>query len=198
MKNKELILEIQKDVQAMLSKERYKHSLGVMKRAEKLATIYNENIEIAKMVGLAHDIAKEMPKEEKLKYINKNKIDIDEIEKENVGLLHGKIGADICKKRYNFSIKMQKAIIYHTTGNPDMDNLAKIIYLADKTEENRKQENYDVEKIRKLSDEDINKAMLEMLEESINFNIKKRRLIHPDSILTRNCILLEYNRTEKA
>ena len=145
-KTEELLNEINEDIKKELSEERYKHSVGVMKKAEELAKIYRVNISEAKLVGLAHDIAKEMPKEAKFKYVEEKNIKIDEIEKINIGLLHGKIGADICKKRYDFSTDMQKAIEYHTTGNPNMNMLAKIIFVADKTEEGRSYSNAERQK----------------------------------------------------
>ena len=180
--------EILRDVKNTLSEKRYIHSVGVMKQAEYLAKKHGQDIEIAKVVGIAHDIAKEIPEEEKLVYVKENNIEIDEIEKVNVGLLHAKIGADICKKKYNFTEEMQNAIKYHTTGNENMDTLAKIIFVADKTEENRKYD--DLETVRKLADEDLDKCILYILDYMLVDNVKKQKLIHPDSIKIRNKIML--------
>ena len=188
-----LLVKIDADVKQALSEKRYKHSVGVMKKAEELAKIYDIDVNTAKLVGLAHDIGKELTKEEKLEYVKENNIEIDEIEKINVGLLHGKIGADICKKRYGFTAQMQDAIKYHTTGNEKMDLLAKIIFVADKIEENRNYENEEKQKsleyARQLAKEDINKAVLLEIDESLVYTIKKHDLIHPDSVLTRNKLL---------
>lgn len=183
--------QIIEDVRNVLSEKRFIHSLGVMKKAEELAKIYDVDVEIAKKVGIAHDIAKEMSKEESLLYVKENNIEIDEIERKNVPLLHGKIGADIVKKKYGFNKDMQNAIKFHTTGNPKMDMLAKILYAADKTEENRRFEEYDIEYERKLVNENIDKALIFMIDEAIKVNIKREKLIHPDSILTRNALLLK-------
>ena len=108
--------EITKDVKNTLSEKRYIHCIGVMEQAAYLAKKYGYDIDIARVVGIAHDIAKEIPEEEKLKYVEQNNIEIDKIESVNIGLLHAKIGADICKKKYNFTEEMQNAIKYHTTG----------------------------------------------------------------------------------
>ena len=136
-----------------------------------------------------------MTKETRLKYVEENNIKVNEIEKINIGLLHGKIGADICKKRYGFSTDMQKAIEYHTTGNPNMDILAKIIFVADKIEEGRNysivERQEELEKLRQISAIDINKAVLIAIDESIIYTIQKGRLIHPDGIATRNKLLSE-------
>ena len=137
-KVEELLQRIDEDLKKELSEKRYNHSIGVMKKAEKLAKIYGENVNKVKLVGLAHDIGKEFSEEDKLKYCRENEIFVDEIERVNVGLLHAKIGADICKKRYEFTKDMQNAIKYHTTGNANMDILAKIIFVADKIEDGRK------------------------------------------------------------
>ena len=192
---KELEKQINEEVKAKLSEKRYQHSLGVMKKAEELAKKYGVDIMQARLVGLAHDIAKEMPKEEKLAYAEKNNIPVDSIEKINVGLLHGKIAADICKKKYNFTESMCKAIEYHTTGNENMDLLAKIIFVADKTEEGRsyKEQEWqeELEEMRKMSLENLDKTVLYLIDSSLVYTIQKKELIHPDSISTRNEIIIE-------
>ena len=106
-KTKKLLKQIDEDLKKEISEKRYKHSMGVMKKAEELAKIYGEDVNKAKLIGLAHDIGKELSKEEKLQYAIENKLGVDEIEKVNIGLLHAKIGADICKKRYGFTEDMQ-------------------------------------------------------------------------------------------
>ena len=194
-KIQELLEKINDDVKNALSGKRYNHSLGVMKKAEELAKIYNVSIEKAKLVGLAHDIGKELTKEAKLQYVKENNIEIDNIEKINVGLLHGKIGADICKKKYNFTNDMQDAIKYHTIGNKNMDLLAKVIFVADKIEEGRKYKDekklQDLEMARKIALEDLDKAVLYLIDFSLEYTIQKKELIHPDSIETRNEIIIK-------
>ena len=184
----EIIENIQKELKEKLSEKRYKHSLGVMKKAGELAKIYKIDTDIAELTGLAHDIAKEMTKEEKLEYAKKHHIEIDEIEKSNIGLLHAKIGADIAKNKYGFNIEMQNAIKYHTVTNPDMDLLAKIIFVSDKIEENREYEG--VQELRKLAEINIDECMLKILDYTIKENIDKGKLVHPNSILTRNRLLI--------
>lgn len=190
-----ILQNINNDLKKELSESRYKHSIGVMEKAEELAKIYGENINKAKLVGLAHDIGKELSKEEKLMYAQENNIKVDEIEKTNVGLLHGKIGADICKKRYGFTKQMQDAIEFHTTGNENMDLLAKIIFVADKIENGRTYKNEEkqkkLEEARYIANKNINLALLSLLDMSLKYTILKKELIHTDSIKTRNKIILK-------
>lgn len=192
-KAEELLNKIDNDLKKVLSEKRYNHSTGVMKKAEELAKIYKIDVNKAKLVGLAHDIGKELSKEEILEYARKNNIEVDSVEEVNVGLLHAKIGADICKKKYGFSQDMQNAIKYHTVGSENMDLLAKIIYVADKIEDGRtykdEEKMKELQVVRDLATKDINKALVYEIDSSITYTIQKHKLIHPDSILTRNMLL---------
>lgn len=179
--------EIQKDVKETLTEKRYYHSKCVMDMCEKYAIRYDVDSNIAKKVGMAHDIAKEMSNEEKVKYAKENNIIIDDIEKAYTGLLHAKIGADIAAKRYGFTKEMCDAIEAHTTGKQNMDMLAKILYMADWTGEDRHFGN--IEYIRKLTYENIDEAIVYTLDEIIKEKIDKKEQIHMDTILTRNNLL---------
>lgn len=187
----ELIEQIKKDLKEILSEKRYIHSLGVMEMAGELAKIHNEDIETAKIAGLLHDIAKEMSKEEMLKYVKENNIETNKIERINTAILHGKIGADIARKRYGVSKQIQDAIKYHTTTSPEMDTLAKIVYVADKTEMNRKSEDYDIEYERKLAKEDLDAVIIYIIDANIKSLIDKNKLIEEESVKTRNSLMIK-------
>ena len=181
---------IKEELKKILSEKRYIHSIGVMEMAMELAQIYNIDIETAQIAGLLHDNAKEMTDDEMLQYVKENNIQISETERNSVKLLQGKIGADIAKKKYGVSEEIAKAIEYHTTTNPNMDTLAKIIYVSDKIELNRKTEKYDIEAERKLAKEDLDKAMLLIINDVTKYLIEQGKLIAIESIETRNKLLL--------
>lgn len=75
---------IKEDLKNILSEKRYNHSVGAAKVAIQLAKIYHEDEDICAITALVHDIAKEIPNDEKLIYVKENNIEIDEIEKYNV------------------------------------------------------------------------------------------------------------------
>lgn len=181
MKN---IEEIKEELKKRLTEKRYKHSLGAMKAAKELAKIYGEDEEEAEFAGLIHDIAKELTKDEIEEALKKYNIIPDEIEEKQMGLLHAKLGAEIAKREFGASEKVQNAIKYHTTGNVKMDTFAKIIYLADKIEENR---TYDeVETLRKLAKTDLDEAIIFTLDFTTREINKKKK--------TNSS---RYNRTQK-
>lgn len=172
--------EIEEIVKNTLSEKRYLHSVGVAKRAVELAHIYGEDEKKARKIGIAHDIAKEMPKEEALAYAKENNIVFDEVEKEEPGLWHSKLGADMAVKKFGFTKDMAEAILYHTTGSIHMNTLDKIIYVADKTDETRTKINR--EEAVEISNHDLNEGVLYIAKYMTNYSLQKDSLIHPDTI----------------
>lgn len=176
--------EIYEIVKSRLSEYRFHHSECVANRCVELATIYQVDKEAARLVGIVHDIAKEMPPEEKAKYCLENHLPIDEIEKENTGLLHGKIGADIAKKEFGFSEDLCSAIQYHTTGKENMSLLDKIMYVADMTSEDRKfpDKGYIIE----LGNRDLDECVKYILKIGINQRMAQNKKIHLNSVKALN------------
>ena len=185
----ELIEKIETDLKEILSEKRYNHSISVMNMAEELARIYGVDVVDAKIAGLLHDNAKEMSEEEMLKYAEKNNIEVTEFEMLNAKILHGKIGADIARKKYGISEQIAQAREYHTTTNPEMDILAKIIYISDKIELTRKIEEFDLDAERKLAKEDLDKTLLLIIDNTTKYLIDNNKMIAVESIETRNKLL---------
>lgn len=187
----ELIEQIKNDLKQNLSERRYEHSIGVMEMCGELAKIYNVDVDTAMLAGILHDNAKEMSPEELIKYIDGNNINITEVERINTKVLHGKVGADIAKKKYGVSKQVQQAIEYHTTTNPNMTTLDKIVYVSDKIELTRKSDTYDIEEERKLAKTDLDSAVILIINSNIKSLIEKDKLISPESIETRNKLMIE-------
>ena len=182
------ISEIEKVIKSALSEKRYYHSLCVMERCAEYAEIYGVDKEKAKRVGLAHDIAKEMSDEEKLRYTKQNDIYVDNVELRHLGLLHAKIGADIAKKKFGFSDDMCNAIRLHTTGGENMELLDKVLYVADATGKDRTWK--DVDAVIQMARQNIDDAVLYILNMEITDKVKEGKLIHVNSILARNSIIM--------
>lgn len=183
--------EIKKELKEILSSKRYEHSIGVMEKAKELAEIYQVNTKKAMLAGLTHDIAKEMEDKKIIAYANQNSINIDSVESKSIYLLHGPVGADICKNKYGFSEDVIQAIRLHTTGDEGMTLLDKIIFLADKIEKNRIYP--EVEEIRKISLQNLDEALLIFINHNIERMIRKEGVIHPKTILFRNELILKKN-----
>ncbi len=176
--------EVEQYVKSKLSEKRFYHSKCVEEKCIELAKIYNVDEEKAKLVGISHDIAKEMPKEEKIKFAQENNIEIDEIEAKSQGLMHAKIGAKICEIEFGFTKDMTNAIASHTTGKPHMDTLAKILYISDAISKDR--EFKDVETFHEIAIKNLDEAVLQMLNKSIEICIEEEKSIQLDTIKARN------------
>ncbi|MBZ2387403.1 bis(5'-nucleosyl)-tetraphosphatase (symmetrical) YqeK [Anaerococcus murdochii] len=183
-----------KDIQNKLindiGEKRFKHSLRVAETAVKLADNYGLDPKKAYLAGLIHDCAKYNEEA----YIKKYNIDFSIYPVCSIKdpVLHSFLGAEVAKKVYNICDRdVLKAIEYHTTGRPDMSDLEKIIFIADAIEPARDFEGID--KIRKLAFENLNKAMLNLLDSNIIFLIGKKALINPLSFEARNYLIEEKN-----
>lgn len=168
-----------------LKENRYLHSLAVADEAERLAKKYMADTQKAYLAGLLHDITKNAPKEEHLNIFNTFGIILNNVEKSAFKLWHAISGAAYVK--YILGIddpQIFDAIRYHTTAKPGMSLLSKIVYIADFTSADRDYD--DVEVIRSLADDSLNKAFLYSLEYTIKDLVGSGRAVHIDTISAYN------------
>ena len=152
-----------------LPPKRFEHSLGVEYTAGTMAFMYGVDCEKALTAGLLHDCAKYVPNDKKIAKCEKRKIFISECEYQNPELLHAKLSAVYAREKYDVTDKeILSAIACHTTGKPAMTSLEKIIYIADYMEPGRKQAP-NLSAIRKAAFEDLDKALLMILEDTLSY-----------------------------
>lgn len=179
-----MVEEIKKDLESLLSEYRYNHCLRVGETAASLAKHYKINAEDAYLAGLTHDIAKEFTMEENEQFIKEHNLDENLLDPKNKKFIHGIVGAVLVREKYHFNKDMVNAIYYHTTGRPNMSDLEKIVYLADKIEPGK---NYQgIEEERRLAYQDLDKAVILCLETKIKKLTSEGKPIHQDTIKTLN------------
>jgi len=175
--------EYKKILKGLLKENRYIHSLGVMETAGELAERFGENADKARLAGLVHDCAKNITDFEEV--CKKYNYTPDEIEEKNPELLHAPLGALMLCELFGIEDKeIEDAVRYHTVARRNMTNLDKIIYLSDMIEPSRNF--YGVEDLRAMAKEDLDKAVLHALDQSLMFVIKKGALAHPNTLYARN------------
>lgn len=161
--------EIRKKLKKELDKGRYEHTKGVMYTAGCLAMAHGYSIENAMLAGLLHDCAKCIPNDEKIALCEKNHILIHPVEYESPYLLHAKLGAFLAEKTYGVSDpEILHAIKVHTTGEPDMSLLDKIIYIADYIEPGRDKAP-NLEEVRQMAFCDLNVCMAQILRDTLMY-----------------------------
>ena len=162
-----------------MSEERYRHSLGVEKEAERLARRWGEDPEKAAIAGILHDCCKEMPLEEALQIMKRSAIMTEIDFREQPQLIHGYAAAEILGRYGVHDEDIENAVRYHTTGRAGMSRLEKIVYLADLTEEGR--DYPDVEEMRRWTERSLDGAMLYALCYTIG------KLCRRKSTICREC-----------
>lgn len=163
------VYKLQNKMKKVLETKRYEHTLGVAYTAANLAFVYEIDTKKALVAGLLHDCAKCLSHQKRISVCKKNEIDISDVERDNPVLLHAKVGAFYAKEKYGIQDEeILNAILYHTTGRPDMGILEKIIYVADYIEPHRKKLPK-LSEIRKIAYRDIDVAIYMILENSLMY-----------------------------
>lgn len=163
------IKKIRTSISKKLDEKRFEHSLGVAFTAANLAAIYGENPKDAEIAGLLHDCAKCILDDKKVALCMKHHIPISDLELKTPYLLHAKVGGFLAMNKYQITDKnIINAIIYHTTGRPNMSLLEKIIYVSDFIEPSRKNL-ANMTEIRQLAFTDLDQALLLILEDTLQY-----------------------------
>lgn len=169
---------------SMMRAKRVPHVIGVEEEAAKLARRWGADPVLARRAGVLHDCTKYLELPEQLELCQTYGVELDEMERQAVKLLHAKTGACIARAVFGEPDAVYQAIFWHTTAKADMTTLEKILYVADYMEPNRDFEG--VERLRKLAYEDLDKALLLGVEMTIREMEEKKRVIHPKTIQARD------------
>ena len=164
-----------------LSPHRYLHSLATAAEAQRLARHWGVNEAKAYLAGLLHDSAKNYSPEEMLSLASLHNIATDEWELAHPDILHGPVAAAMLQETWGIEdMEVAEAIRLHTIPQGEMSDLAKIIFLADKIEPNRKPwPGIDV--LRSLAYQNLDQAIEAMLRSNIGFLAKRSDQIHPST-----------------
>ncbi len=186
MYNSEKLL---KDIRNRLSDFRYTHSLEVADSAKHLADKYGFDTEKAYIAGLAHDVLKELAREEYAEFFRCEGIVLSPVEKKAPKLWHAIAGARYLEKKYGFDEEIITSVRYHTTGRENMSLLEKIIFVADFISADRSYNG--VEDMRKRAEASLEYCMEEGLRFTIEELAKENRPIHPDTVACYNEIVIQ-------
>lgn len=180
--------EVLNKLKDLIGQDRFKHSLGVMETAEAFCIRLGEDPEKGKLAGLFHDCGKFADRKKAMDFIEDHKLTYNKEYLENFQLLHPHFGADVAKLVFKIDDPyILDAIAYHTTLRAEPSLLDKIIYITDAIEPNRDFQG--VEELRKLANEDLDRAILYSLEETIVALLKKKKYLGLETIEARNYFL---------
>jgi predicted HD superfamily hydrolase involved in NAD metabolism len=168
---------------------RIDHILRVEEMAIALARVHCEDENKAAQAGLMHDLAKYFKSHRLLEMAKAEGLALDPVEEVNPHLLHAEVGAIVA--RDEFGVKDEDilaAIANHTLGQPGMNALSCIVFLADSLEPGRG-DTPELKQLRQISTENLPQAVWMTSDYSFQYLLQTQRLIHPRTILTRNWFL---------
>lgn len=165
----DILKKLTKEMEKVQDPKRFTHTIGVEYTAAALAMRYGADLEKAQLAGLLHDCAKCMGNDKLLSSCAKHNIPVTDVERRNPYLLHAKVGSYLARKEYKIEDPdILNAILYHTTGHPDMTLLEKIIFTADYIEPGRKQAP-NLTEIRQLAFTDLDAAVKKILADTLEY-----------------------------
>lgn len=173
MEQEQKLWKTAQKLQKELDDGRYRHTLGVMFTAASLAMVWKVELGKAQLAGLLHDCAKCIPDDKKKELCQKHRIPVTDFELAHPFLLHARLGAYLAKKTYGVEDEeVLNAIIWHTTGKPEMSVLEMILYVADYIEPQRDKAPR-LSEIRRLAFEDLEECTYQILSDSMKYLSKK-------------------------
>jgi predicted HD superfamily hydrolase involved in NAD metabolism len=163
---------MQKQLRAALTPKRFRHSCGTMRAAAKLAALWKQDAQKARVAALLHDCAKCLdPLKQEILSGDESGIS---------AVYHAFAGAVVAKMDYGVTDEaILHAIRLHTTGDEGMSDFDALLYAADLIEPTRKFAG--VEEDRNRLTGDIDAYMLYALNRTCRLVEKKNWKMHPAS-----------------
>lgn len=167
------------------------HIHRVVEIARELAVCHGINQEQAALAALAHDVARAMTDGELLRRAAGMGLPIGMVDRRVPILLHGPVGAEILQQEAGLTdISIYKAVYWHTTANPDLDELGKVVFIADKLDPAKIDSYPYLPQIRQMAFQDLDRAILHFLTRQAMDRLNRGELVHPVMVETRNALLV--------
>ncbi len=168
-----------KRLKSKLPSMRYEHSLSVSYTCMCLAMRYGCDMEKAEVAGLLHDCGKRFSDDIILKKCRQHGIPVTEEQSHAPAVLHANYGAWLAEHKYQIEDpEILNAILYHTTGRPEMSMLEKIVYVADYIEP-RRSKAPNLPEMRQLAFCDLDEALYQILKGTLDYLKQKKASADP-------------------
>ncbi len=188
-----MVEEIVHFARIMMKPSRLRHTVMVRDCAIALAQIHGLNPRRVEIMAMAHDLFRDVDPLKLLKISEIWGLDVEEIERENPVLLHGKVSAEFLRRRFGVKDEgVLLAVAYHTSGHPDLDEEGRALVIADTVSYDREFEC--AEELREIARRDLNRAFREVIRNRIEYALKTGRYVLEMSARTWNSLVRRYGR----
>lgn len=176
---------------------RIDHILRVEQMAIALAQHHQVDTAKAAQASLMHDLAKYFKPQKLLAMAQAAGLEIDAVSEANPHLLHAGVGALVARDTFGVDDQeVLQAIANHTLGQPGMSSLSCIVFLADSLEIGRG-DTLELAQLRKTSYHNLEQAVWLTCDYSLNLLVATHRLIHPQTVATRNWFLQKVKNSQR-
>ncbi|MCY4365632.1 MAG: bis(5'-nucleosyl)-tetraphosphatase (symmetrical) YqeK [Chloroflexi bacterium] len=162
--------------------------------ARELAPFHGVDPHRAALGILAHDVARAMPGPELIARANVFQLPIKPVEEKVPLLLHGPVGAEILRVEDGLAARgdgadLYQAVYWHTTFHPSLvDDMGKVVFLADKLDPNKRKRIPYQPEIMELALEDLDAAILEFLRRQVQSLTAAGKEVHPMMLEARDSL----------
>jgi predicted HD superfamily hydrolase involved in NAD metabolism len=177
------ILELPKGLQGHITRTR--------NLACDIASFYSVDISKCDTAAAAHDIVRHLTPDELLNCAKHYLVEINELYRKQPILLHGPLAAKIIEVDYFCKDNdIISAVKFHTTGRPNMGDIEKVVFIADKIEPMKIKKNPSLKPVEELIYKDINLAIKEYLSIRFKMLLNSNSLIDPLAVDTWNNVVI--------
>lgn len=178
--------EARRIARSRLGAESLEHSERVAETAAQLAAGYGLDSDAARLGGLLHDWARDLPSEELMSEARRFGIEVTPLDSQVPYLLHAKVGAARAAEDFpGLSSEVLRTVAAHTLGSDSMSGLEMVVYVADMIEPGRDFPGVDAlrEAVGTVGLEELFAAAY---QQTMRFLIETRRHIHPGTVSVWN------------
>ena len=163
------------------------HINRVEEIASRLSDRNGVDPDLGRLGALCHDVARAMPDSELLSRASDMNMAICTIERDIPMLLHGPVGSEIVRIEDGVEDEsILNAVYWHTTGSDTLDEIGKIVFLADKLDP-QKNKKYPYQKyLYELAGSNLDLAMFEFLRREVDSLIQRGNQVHPRMMESRD------------
>ena len=112
-------------------------------------------------------------------------------------LLHGPVAARWLERDGEiFDSRVIEAVRFHTTGKSGMNDVSRVVFLADKLEPQKVKRLPELAEVLQLANVDIDTALLEYINRQIVRSVERGDLLHPRMLEFRNELIVGFPENE--
>ena len=168
------------------------HIYRVRNVAQELAARHGIDPDRAELGALAHDVCRAIPGEDLLKMSADLGVPVTDLDRDFPILLHGPVGAELLRKEDDLTDhSIFEAVRWHSTAHASLDDLGKLVFLADKLDPQKAAIYSYQAKLHDMALESLDLALLEFLSREMAARIEKGGTVHPASVDARNSLVLK-------